>query len=325
MSRTQSTRQTETAARENSEAIEQLGRPSWLHLTNSEQVLWAGHPTRWQLVPTILLSLFIVAGALVLGLVWLTGQPTELAEPMAGFTSEMWLGVFTIVAVLLALTAGVEYGRWSRNWYVITTQEIYHRTGLIAEDVREIRLENIQNTYHTQSITERLFNYGDIGIETSGTDATEMMLENVPDPSTVGNVLATQRDYAGSNASYLPDQGTTTRPQADRGGDSMQQTSDAATGHPRPRSANSEYDRDPPRDGRRREPDGSGDPDDHTRNADTGSRSSDPSRDSDASTETGYEDTQRKRDRRTDDDDVDDPNRGRDRDDDRSGERFRRG
>ena len=77
--------------------------------------------------------------------------------------------------------------------YAITTQELCYRSSIISESVIQIRLANIQNTEYSRSILERILGYGDISMQTSGTDTTELLIENVPNPREVNGILTNQR------------------------------------------------------------------------------------------------------------------------------------
>lgn len=65
--------------------------------------------------------------------------------------------------------------------YVLTTERIVVRTGVLTRSSKEIPVESISNVVFNQRITERLLGYGDVLLESSGeTSATR--LDDVPDP-----------------------------------------------------------------------------------------------------------------------------------------------
>ena len=113
------------------------------------------------------------------------------------------LGILSLATLgLLAVLGGVvTYLRWRFTHYVITTQELYYRSGIISESVIQIRLANIQNTGYSRSVLERILGYGDISIQTSGTDTTELLIENVPNPREVNGILTNQRGRIAADGS----------------------------------------------------------------------------------------------------------------------------
>ena len=182
---------------------------SWLHLTENEEVLWSGRQSRIPLLPSgLLIGIVLVA----IGIVFVLGGPMVLLPiPDITLTELPVLGGMTVTVsllstlvlvffVLLALLAEIStYLRWRFTRYLITTQELYYRTGIIGESVVQIRLENIQNTGYSRSVIERLLGYGDISIETSGADTTELVMQNVPNPQSVNGILTNQRGRVASN------------------------------------------------------------------------------------------------------------------------------
>lgn len=154
-----------------------FGGADWLDLGPDEEVLWAGHPS---VVPY--LGAFVLGAALV----------------VAGAVGMALLGEYAIVGVAgialgLAVIGSAYYRRISTG-YVITTAEVYHKEGLIARDVTQIRYERIQNTSFSQSVLERALSYGDVVITSAGTGEVEIVLRNVPDPAELKRLLSEQLD-----------------------------------------------------------------------------------------------------------------------------------
>lgn len=105
---------------------------------------------------------------------WLAGVPA-------------WLPLVLVPVGLL--TIGWAYLKHTSTRYLITTEEIYRKTGLFDRDVAQIRLDRIQNTTVSQSFRQRLFSYGDITIYTAGSDTLNIILDDVPKPDRVNRVL----------------------------------------------------------------------------------------------------------------------------------------
>jgi uncharacterized membrane protein YdbT with pleckstrin-like domain len=157
---------------------EETGVPSWVTLTSDERVIWKGHPSIWLIGWLIILSLGIT-GLGIVGFVLLDDILQLLSLiPIA-------IGVLFFIRAYLS--------HWS-VYYILTTDEVYKKTGLLSRSVINIRLDRIQNTSFTQSFIERLMKYGTIEIDTAGTGGTELVLYAVPKPEEVNGRLTEQLD-----------------------------------------------------------------------------------------------------------------------------------
>jgi uncharacterized membrane protein YdbT with pleckstrin-like domain len=90
-----------------------------------------------------------------------------------------WVTLFVVVLwVALSLRALIDW--WFTN-YVLTNERIIVRAGMISRTGTEIPLENINNVLFSQTVVERLLRYGDVLVESAGTQG-QSRLENIPDP-----------------------------------------------------------------------------------------------------------------------------------------------
>lgn len=92
----------------------------------------------------------------------------------------MWAGVLAGLAVVTGL-AVPPLLRWLFTDYVLTSERIVVRRGLVAREGTEIPLESISNVLFSQSILERLLGYGDVLLESAG-ESGQSRLQDVPDP-----------------------------------------------------------------------------------------------------------------------------------------------
>lgn len=158
---------------------EQLRSADWLTLTDDETIEWTGRPSLFTLAPQF-------GGAIVVAIVGAFGisvLDSTLSRPIPGVVRLLpLLAALSILAVVLL--------KWYRVRYVITSNEVYIKRGLISLDLVQIRLSRIQNTTRSQSIVERLLGYGDVVAYTAGTDTMDIELRNVPNPSQVNETLS---------------------------------------------------------------------------------------------------------------------------------------
>lgn len=81
--------------------------------------------------------------------------------------------------------------------YVLTTERIVVRTGVISRSSKEIPIESISNVVFSQRVAERLLGYGDVLLESSGeTSATR--LQDVPDPEQLQSRIYAVREQRAS-------------------------------------------------------------------------------------------------------------------------------
>ncbi|ELY56179.1 membrane-flanked domain-containing protein [Natronococcus amylolyticus DSM 10524] len=167
---------------ETHESYDDLAAADWLHLTDDEQVQWAGRPS-WL---TIAASVAFGIGLAVLGIVltvWLSGVIT-------GETVPSWVAYLPLALVLAgAGQVGATYLNWIRLLYVITDEEIYVKHGLISRDVTQVRLDRVQNTAYNQSALERALSFGDVVVYTAGTSTDDVTFRSVPNPERVKRTL----------------------------------------------------------------------------------------------------------------------------------------
>lgn len=152
--------------------------PSWVTLTEGERLVWSGHP-----------SLRSVGGTFVVGLVLIT------AGIVVGIFFEEIIRLLSLVPIGLGLfIAGATYVNYRSVQYVLTTEEVYKKTGLISRNVVNIRLDRIQNTSYAQSLPERFLGYGHIQIDTAGTGGSDITFASTPKPEYVNGLITEHLD-----------------------------------------------------------------------------------------------------------------------------------
>ena len=160
--------------------------PGWLTLSDDEDVLWESRPHPVEMGAGFPIGLFLLlSGFILLG--W-------------GGTNAV-IGPITIVGAIIGIIGGVlvaiRYLVWTNTRYVITTDELYKKRGIITRDVTQFRLDRVQNTSLQQGVPGRLLGYGDLTIYTAGSGDPELTFERTPNPGRVTSVL---NDTLGSSA-----------------------------------------------------------------------------------------------------------------------------
>lgn len=129
------------------------------------------------------------------------------AKPAASLVASLALGIWAMgwdglgpvkagVAVLILGVLGwfgLFYARWATTHFVITTDRLIYRHGVLAKKGIEIPLERVNTVFFSQSIFERIVGSGDLVIESAGERGQEAF-SNVRKPSSVQNEIYTQME-----------------------------------------------------------------------------------------------------------------------------------
>src|SRR6478609_9436776 len=119
-------------------------------LNDDESVVLDLHPHWWYFVEAaVALFASIVFGIVVLAL--------------DGLTWLRWLSLVLIVASALWLL--VRYVKWLTTNFVVTTDRVIFRQGLVAKSGIQIPLERVNTVHYKQSFIERILGAGDLVIE----------------------------------------------------------------------------------------------------------------------------------------------------------------
>ncbi len=97
-------------------------------------------------------------------------------------------GVAAILALLWLLA---RYATWSTTNFVVTTDRLILRAGVVSKRGIEIPLERVNTVFFNQSIFERLLRSGDLLIESGGERGAQQVTD-IPRPSLVQNEIYRQ-------------------------------------------------------------------------------------------------------------------------------------
>jgi uncharacterized membrane protein YdbT with pleckstrin-like domain len=149
-----------------------------MELHPDERVVFQGHPS-WRAV----LSFYIggVAGAAVIAVI------------VALIWSVLLAGLAFVVLTALVVVAGLV--KRTATDYMVSTQRLYIRRGLLSKKVQQTRIDRVQNVNTEQSVRERLLRVGTVDFDTAGTDDSEFRFVGISDPSAVAEAVdRAQRD-----------------------------------------------------------------------------------------------------------------------------------
>jgi len=145
-------------------------------LNEEEEVVLDLHPHWWFLAKQTLALL----GAMILGVLVLLNVDN-------GF-------VRLLVGVLILAAVGwwvLRYLDWRTTNFVVTTDRLIYRHGVLAKHGIEIPLERVNNVLFSQTLFERVLGAGDLVIESAG-ESGRQSFSDVRKPSAVQNEIYRQ-------------------------------------------------------------------------------------------------------------------------------------
>jgi len=95
--------------------------------------------------------------------------------------------------VLALLWLGLTYTKWVTTNFVVTTDRLIYRHGVLSKHGIEIPLERVNTVFFSQSILERIVGSGDLVIESAG-ELGRQDFSNVRKPSAVQNEIYKQME-----------------------------------------------------------------------------------------------------------------------------------
>ena len=131
------------------------------------------------------------------------------AATIAGALVNRWLGIaLAVVLVIVAAWAALRVARRQCTNFVVTTDRLVYRTGVVAKHGKEIPLERVNDIAFHQTVFERVIGTGDLSIESAGAQSRETF-GDIPRPAAVQNEIYRQmeacahRHGAGATAAPL--------------------------------------------------------------------------------------------------------------------------
>ena len=105
-----------------------------------------------------------------------------------------WAKIPVALFLLAALVWFLErYIRWISTHFVLTSDRVIYRSGVIAKRGIEIPLERINTIFFNQRIFERMLGLGDLEIESASKDGAQRF-DDIKNPSAVQNEIYQQME-----------------------------------------------------------------------------------------------------------------------------------
>lgn len=152
------------------------------NLNATETIALDMHPHWWYFAEPA----FSLAGVIVLAIVIAVKGPK-------GNGGDILRWIFIGLLVITALWLIGRYLKWITTNFVITSQRLIFRQGVLAKSGIEIPLERVNNVNFGQSLFERMLGAGDLLIESGGEDGQQRFTD-IRHPDKVQNLIHAQME-----------------------------------------------------------------------------------------------------------------------------------
>ena len=140
-----------------------------MNLSEGEEVVLDLHPHWIQLVVPVLV---LLVAAL------LAGFGVALIPKGGGQMIERWIVIGVAIIVVIWLTV-LPYLRWLTTRYVLTSDRLVIRTGILARHGRDVPLNRVNDVSFSETVFERMLRSGTLVVESAG-ERGQISLTNVP-------------------------------------------------------------------------------------------------------------------------------------------------
>ncbi|WP_395158902.1 PH domain-containing protein [Ilumatobacter sp.] len=151
-------------------------------LNDYETVAVDLHPHWWYFAEPVA----ALVGSIVLGIL-------AIVSDVSGTFGDILKWLVAILIVVSAIWVVVRYLKWITTNFVITSDRLIFRAGVIAKMGVEIPLERVNTVHFSQSIFERMTGSGDLLIESGGEDG-QQSFSDIRRPDRVQNLMHSQME-----------------------------------------------------------------------------------------------------------------------------------
>ena len=105
--------------------------------------------------------------------------------------------------MLLAAALAFGFVKRMSTTYLVSTQRLYIRRGILSKRMQQTRIDRVQNVNTDQSLRERLLRVGTVDFDTAGTDDSEFRFVGIADPGDVVTAVDRAQREAAADADGL--------------------------------------------------------------------------------------------------------------------------
>jgi uncharacterized membrane protein YdbT with pleckstrin-like domain len=169
-------------------------------LNDYETVAVDLHPHWWYFAQPVA----ALVGSIILGII-------ALVSDVSGTFGDILKWLMIVLIIISAIWVVVRYLKWITTNFVITSDRLIFRAGVLAKMGVEIPLERVNTVHFSQSIFERMTGSGDLLIESGGEDG-QQLFSDIRHPDRVQNLIHSQmeenekRRFTGNSATDVASQ-----------------------------------------------------------------------------------------------------------------------
>jgi uncharacterized membrane protein YdbT with pleckstrin-like domain len=143
------------------------------YLHPNEELILDLKPHWFQLIP----SGASLAASLLVGIIVLVRYDSDVLSIALG-----------VVILGTLIWFGISYARWTSTHFVVSSDRLIHRVGLVSRSGVEIPLDRINTVFTSQSLFERIIGAGDLTIESAGAEGRQEF-HDIRKPTKVQNEI----------------------------------------------------------------------------------------------------------------------------------------
>jgi len=118
-----------------------------------------------------------------------------VAAQVAGDVQRLAMIPVLLLALLALLWFVARYAKWATTTFVVTTDRLIHRAGVVSKSGREIPLERLNDVSFHSTLFQRMLGAGDLLIESAG-ERGQQLFSSFPQPERTQNLIHAQIELA---------------------------------------------------------------------------------------------------------------------------------
>lgn len=160
---------------------------TWLSLDPGEEIVWRGTPRIFRIASDVarFVGWSLVAFVVAFVITRVLNVPLPVPDLAVWGGAVLW----TLLQAVAPVKSYLETGNTD---YVLTTENVYKKTGVWSENVTRVGVDKIQNTQLRKDFFGNTFDYGTVLISTAGGGGAELAIADLDDPDALRTALRTQ-------------------------------------------------------------------------------------------------------------------------------------
>jgi uncharacterized membrane protein YdbT with pleckstrin-like domain len=118
-----------------------------------------------------------------------------VSSRVSGDVQRLALIPLLLLVVVALVWFVVRYAKWATTTFVVTTDRLIHRSGVVSKSGREIPLERLNDVSFHSTILQRMLGAGDLLIESAG-ERGQQLFSSFPHPERTQNLIHHQIEQA---------------------------------------------------------------------------------------------------------------------------------